>query len=91
VSRRPPDREQNWYPIGKVGWFTGHIREGIEVTGHQLELLQPARERPWLLDDATVARIVRVHRDQAGDLALFQNQAGKWKTTPGLTAAVLFG
>jgi hypothetical protein len=43
VSRHPPDREQNWYPISKVGWFTGHIREGIEVTGQQLELLQPAR------------------------------------------------
>jgi hypothetical protein len=23
-----------------VGWFTAHIREGIAVTGHQLELLQ---------------------------------------------------
>ena len=29
------EREQNWYPIGKVGWFTRHIREGIEVTAEQ--------------------------------------------------------
>ena len=86
MSRHPPDREQNWYPISKVGWFTEHIREGIEVTGHQLELLQPARERPWLLDDTTVARIIRVHRDQADDLTLFQNQADRWKTAS-LTAA----
>jgi len=34
------EREQNWYPIGKVGWFTQHIREGIEVTAGQLGLLQ---------------------------------------------------
>ena len=51
----------------------------------RLELLQPARARPYVLDDATVARIIRVHRDQAGDLTLFQNQADRWKTDPGLT------
>ena len=82
-----PGREQNWYPISKLGWFTSHIREGVEATSEQLELLQPARARPYVLDDATVARIIRVHRDQAGDLTLFQNQADRWKTHPNLTDA----
>ena len=80
-----PGQEQNWYPVGRLGWFTGQIREGIAVTRHQLELLQPARSRPYLLDDATVARTIQVHRDQAGDLDLFQNQADRWKASPGLT------
>jgi hypothetical protein len=39
-----------------------------------------------VLDDATGAGVIRVHRDQAGDLALFQNQADRWKARPGLTA-----
>jgi hypothetical protein len=82
-----PEREQNWYPISKLGWFTGHIREGITVTRRQLELLQPARSQPYLLDDATVARIIGVHHDQAGDLDLFQNQADRWKASPDLTEA----
>lgn len=81
------EREQNWYPIGKVGWFTQHIREGIEVTAEQLRLLQPALARPYQLDDATVARTVRVHQDQADDLVLFQNQADKWSAMPGSTPA----
>jgi hypothetical protein len=81
------EREQNWYPIGKVGWFTRHIREGIEVTAGQLALLQPALTQPGRLDDPPVARIIRVHQDQADDLTLFQNQAGKWNAVPGLTAA----
>jgi len=85
VSKRPG--EQNWYPVSQVSWFTGHIREGIAVTGRQLELLQPARARPSVLDDATVARIIRVHHDQAADLTLFQNQASRWKAGPGLTTA----
>jgi hypothetical protein len=59
------EREQNWFPIGKVGWFTQHIREGIEVTAEQLGLLQPALTQPYRLGDATVARIMRVHRDLA--------------------------
>jgi hypothetical protein len=29
---REPGCEQNWYPISKLGWFTGHIREGVEAT-----------------------------------------------------------
>lgn len=81
------EREQNWYPISDVGWFTDHMREGIAVTSRQLDLLQPALARPGLLDNAAVADIVRVHQDQAGDLVLFQNQADRWSATPGLTAA----
>ena len=83
---KEPGREQDWYPVSKLGWFTGHIREGVAATCRQLGLLQPARARPYVLDDATVARIIRVHRGQAGDLTLFQNQADRWKTDPGLTA-----
>jgi hypothetical protein len=30
-----PGREQNWYPISRLGWFTGHIREGVEATRRQ--------------------------------------------------------
>jgi hypothetical protein len=41
------EREQNWYPTGEVGWFTQHIREGIEVTAEQLRLLQPALAQPY--------------------------------------------
>jgi hypothetical protein len=55
----PEECAQNWYPASQVGWFTAHIREGIAVTGHQLELLQPGLARPGRLDDATVAPIVR--------------------------------
>jgi len=80
-----PGQEQNWYPVSKAGWFTQHIREGIEVTAEQLRLLQPALAQPYRLDDATVARIIRVHQDQADDLVLFQNQADRWNAVPGLT------
>ena len=34
-----------------------------------------------------MARIIRVHQDQAADLVLFRNQADRWKAGPGLTVA----
>jgi hypothetical protein len=34
-----------------------------------------------------VARIIQMHQDQAGDLMLLQNQAGRWNASPGLTPA----
>jgi hypothetical protein len=46
-----------------------------------------AAARPYLPGDDTVARIIGVHHDQAGDLDLFQNQAGKRKAAPGLAGA----
>jgi hypothetical protein len=58
-------------------------RQAARAGRYQLRI--PDRARPHLLDDDTVARIIRVHRDQAGDLDLFQNQADKWKADPGLT------
>jgi hypothetical protein len=63
-----PGREQNWYPISKLGWFTGHIREGITVTRRQLELLQPARSQPYLLDEWHAITVVRPRRPGHGRL-----------------------
>jgi hypothetical protein len=56
-----------------------------EVTAGQLDLVQRALAQPYRLDDATVARISRVHQDQADDLVLFQNQADKWNAISGLS------
>ncbi len=74
------EREQNWYPIDMVDWFTEHVREGVGVTAGQLDLLAPALAEPYRLDDATVARIVRVHSDQAADLVLLGYNPHKVET-----------
>ncbi len=70
--------EQNWYPISRVGWFTEHVRDGIEVTRGQIELFGPALAEPYRLDDATVERAKRAYDNQRGDLELFRNQADRW-------------
>jgi hypothetical protein len=63
----PEEREQNWYPVSQVGWFTAHIREDIAVTGHQLELLQlglarPGRSRPGSWPDSLASHLISQKR-----------------------------
>jgi len=77
------EREQNWYPIGKAGWFTQRIREGIEVTAGQLGLLQPALAQPGRLDDATVAPIIRVHHHRGPAPRLARNGLKQQRNGPG--------
>jgi len=77
------EREQNWYPIGKVGWFTQHIREGIEVTAEQLRLLQPAL--PGRTSSMTPrGPDVRVHEDRP-TTSCCSEPGDKWSAMPGLT------
>jgi len=79
------ERGQTWYPIGKVGCLSRHIRENLGVTAGQPCLLQPALAQPGWLDDATVARMIGVRQNQAGDLMPFRDQAGRWHAVPGLS------
>jgi hypothetical protein len=76
--------EQSWYLVGKVAWFTRHVREDIGVAAGQLCWRRPA---PGELDDAAAAPIIGVRRDQAGGLALYQGRAGTWSAVPGFTPA----
>ncbi|WP_067471548.1 hypothetical protein [Nocardia amamiensis] len=72
------EREQNWYPISRIGYFTDLVREGIDVTRGQIELFTPAMAEPYRLDDATVNRAARVYENQRADQVLFRNQADRW-------------
>ncbi|WP_159851065.1 hypothetical protein [Nocardia sp. CY41] len=77
--------EQNWYPISRIGWFTDHIREGIDVIRGQIDLFAPALDEPYRLDDDTVNHCIRVYENQREDLVLFRNQADRWQRELGTT------
>ena len=48
----------------QLGWFTDHIREGIAVTRHQPELLQPARSTVAATSCAVSASMAMLRREQ---------------------------
>jgi hypothetical protein len=41
--------------------------------------LQQARERPHVLDDYTVGRVIKVFTEQSNDLWLYEEQLARWK------------
>jgi hypothetical protein len=47
--------------------------------------IQQAKERPYVLHDALVARVIRVYRAQLEDHGLFEAQLARWAQRP-LTA-----
>jgi hypothetical protein len=79
------NRTQTWQPITALPLVASVIdgmREGAQE--HYQTLLQ-ARERPYMLDDSTVARVIRVFGEQAADDWLFEEQLRRWNAGP-LTA-----
>ena len=78
------EREQGWYRAGRAAWFTRHVREGIGVAAGQPGRLLRA---PGQLDDAVVAGIIGVRRDQAGGLVPSPGQVGGWSAGSGFTPA----
>ena len=49
----------------------------VNAEEHYETILQ-AKGRPYVLDDAIVARIIQVHTDQLDDHWLFQEQLSRW-------------
>ena len=51
----------------------------LETTQEQLETLESVRPKPYVLDDHTVARLIRSFTTQLNDLGLYQEQLARWK------------
>ena len=54
----------------------------MESAEDQAHLLLEAEEPPYAMDDATVARLIRVYSEQAADHWLFEEQLRRWGAGP---------
>jgi hypothetical protein len=79
-------RKPTWQPITALPLVAAAITGMLEGTREQHRLLIEARQRPYVLDDHTVARVIRVYSAQAGDHWLFEEQLRRWTAKP-LTSA----
>ena len=68
-----------WQPIEKLSLIARVIDGMLQATNEQYETLQPARQQPYVLDDYTVNRTIKVYIDQKDDLWVFDEQLMKWK------------
>jgi hypothetical protein len=60
----PSSEPVNWQPMSQMPLVAGLIDGALRDTRDHLHTLTKARAKPHVLDDATVDRIERVHREQ---------------------------
>jgi hypothetical protein len=71
-----PRAEPNWRPISALGLIGSLIDAQLHDAHEQYETLLKAR--PYVLDDATVARLLRVYGETAEGIWLYEEQLARW-------------
>lgn len=64
----------NWQPIRQLPLVASMIGDALSDTSDHLRTLTTARATPHLLDDATIARIERVHGEQLEFVDIYAEQ-----------------
>lgn len=71
-----------WQPIGMLPTLARHIDGMLEADREQYETLLEAKPKPYVLDNATVARVISVFSKQQKDFWLFEEQLRRWQSGP---------
>ncbi len=80
-GRGPQSSKQQspqWQPISMLPTLAQHIDGMLEADLEQYQNLLQAKDKPHVLDDATVDRVIRVFTDQAKDFWLYDEQMARW-------------
>ena len=72
-------KQPYWHPIAMLATISRHIDGMVEADQEQLETLQEARTRPYVLDDDTVSRVKRAFTTQREDFWVFEEQLSRWQ------------
>jgi hypothetical protein len=75
----PHSKPVNWQPISQMPLIASLIDGAREDTENQRQILTEVRQRPHLLDDATLDRIERVYREQIEFLEIYEQQIRRWR------------
>lgn len=67
-----------WRPLSWLPTIATAVDGMLEADHEQWDTLQEARDEPWRLDAALVARLIRVFTAQREDLALYDEQIRRW-------------
>ena len=68
-----------WRPVSFLPTYTQMIDGTLQEAEDQLELLEQARPRPHVLDDATVNRVIRCYSESATYIPLYREQLTRWE------------
>lgn len=72
------NQEPTWYPISALGLIGSLIDGQLDACQDQYQTLLEVKDRPYVLDDATVARLTKVYGETAEDLWVSDEQLARW-------------
>ena len=76
----PSQATPNWQPITRLPLIGSMIDEMLQDAQEQYKNLAEARLKPWVLDEYTVNRVIKVYTEQRDDiLGLYEEQLKRWK------------
>lgn len=75
----------NWQPLSRLPMIASLIEGQLKDAKDQLKTLSEARHKPYVLDDAIVARILKVYTEQSDFTWVFEEQLAKWQQEEHLT------
>ncbi|PFT90525.1 hypothetical protein COK81_16065 [Bacillus thuringiensis] len=77
--------EPNWQPISALSMIANMIDEQLEESQEQYITLLETQQKPHVLDDYTVHRVIQVYTDQLEFLPIYIMQLEKWQNEVSLT------
>ena len=75
----PKTNQVNWQPISQMPLIASMITASLNDTREHLGTLSKAKDRPHVLDDATLDRVEQVHGEQMGYVEIYTRQISRWR------------
>ena len=75
----PSSERVNWQPISQMPLVASMIDGALSDTADHIQTLTKARAQPHVLDDATIDRVERVHREQLEFVDIYAEQLRRWR------------
>ena len=76
----PKTNQVNWQPISQMPLIASMIDTSLSDTREHLGTLSKAKDRPHVLDDATIDRVEQVHTEQMEFVDIYTQQINRWRT-----------
>ncbi|PZR93596.1 MAG: hypothetical protein DLM68_00755 [Hyphomicrobiales bacterium] len=75
----PKTNQVNWQPISQMPLIASMIDTSLNDTREHLGTLSKAKDRPHVLDDATIDRVEQVHTEQMDYVEIYTRQISRWR------------
>lgn len=74
-----PRPTPNWQPLSVLPMMTDMVAGMLDEVNTQIQNLRAAQEKPHVLDDYTVGRVLKVYGEQQDLLWVYEAQLERWQ------------